>query len=355
MRPALFKGSVGGGAPQQRRQHRGAPGDEQPVRRAFPDILDPVVPIVPFRNAAPPGRLAAADGPRPDSILATERILGARGRFEPTRPADTPAGPFSQTLPSPMPPAQPPADAWRRALSGDRDAFEDALAPYQDDLRTAANRLLDVQRDPVDDTPEDDTGTRTDLTPDELVGETLVRAWDLRDRYDANAMSFRSWLLGIESRSLARLARADQRYAERKVISLDEEIPTGEDQDAVEEDFYEFRQPFDVDTYEEIIADTTPEDPEIDGYQDATLSQEDRDLLADATFPDAVHHATILHDEFEVPLPEVAQIIDASLKETAAMMNLARAGLLARFGSTDDEHDDDPATDSYTGDPLPDA
>lgn len=254
-----------------------------------------------------------------------------------------------------MPPVQPPADAWRRALDGDRDAFEEALAPYQDDLRAAAARMLDIERDPVDDTPADDTGTRADLTPEELVGETLIRAWDRRDRYDADALGFRSWLLGLQTRRLAQLTRDDRTYAERKAVSLDEELPTQEDQDAVEEDFYEFRQPFDVDTYEEIVVDTTPLDPEVEGYEDADLSDEDRALLSDATFPDAPHHATILHDEFEVPLPEVAQIIDASLKETAAMMNLARAGLLTRYGSIDDDHDDDPATDSYTGDPLPDA
>lgn len=248
-----------------------------------------------------------------------------------------------------MSPTQPPAEAWRRALTGDRDAFEEALAPYHDDLRAAADRLLGVRDD------DDDEGApRVDLTPEELMGETLVRAWDLRDQYDADAMGFRSWLLGIETRSLARLARADRRYAERKAISIDEELPVNADQDAVEESFYEFRQPFDVDTYEEIIPAVAPADPEIDGYAGAALSDEDRRLLADATFPDAPVQATILHDEFEVPLPDVAHIIDASLKDTAAMMNLARAGLLARLGSID-APDDGPATDSYTGDPLPDA
>ena len=254
-----------------------------------------------------------------------------------------------------MPPAQPPAEAWRRALDGDRDAFSEALAPYQNDLHAAAERLLDIPRDPVDDTPEDDTAARVDLTPEELVGETLVRAWDRRDRYDAGAMSFRSWLLGLQTRLLSRITRTERRYSERKAISLDEELPTTDEQEAVGEDFYEFLQPFDVDTYEEIVVDTAPQDPAVEGYDDADLSPEDRALLADATFPDAPHHATILHDEFDVPLPEVAQIIDASLKETAAMMNLARAGLFARLGSIDDDHDDDPRTDSYTGDPLPDA
>ena len=254
-----------------------------------------------------------------------------------------------------MPSAPPPADAWRRALDGDRDAFNDAVAPYQDDLMAAADRLLDVQRDAVDDAPDDDTGARIDLTPEELVGETLVRAWARRERYDADRLGFRSWLLGLQTRALSQYARREGLYAERKMISLDEELPTRPETDAVEEDFYEFRQPFDVDTYEEIIPASEPADVSVEGFNDAGLSETDEDLLSDATFRGAAQQATILHDEFEVSLPEVAQIIDASLKDTAAMMNLAREGLLARYGSVEDDHDDDPAVDSYTGDPLPDA
>ncbi|MDT0631141.1 sigma factor [Rubrivirga sp. S365] len=254
-----------------------------------------------------------------------------------------------------MPSAHPPADAWRRALDGDRDAFNDAIAPYQDDLMAAAARQLDIERAAVDDTPADDTGTLVDLTTEELVGETLVRAWERRGRYDADRMSFRAWLLGLQTRALARYARQEDRYAERKMISLDEELPTGEEHDAVEESFYEFRQPFDVDTYEEIVPSTTPEDVSVEGYAEADLSPQDRDLLADATFRGAARQVTVLHDEFEVSLPEAAQIINASLKDTAAMLNLAREGLLDRYGSVRDDHDDDPAVDSYTGDPLPDA
>ena len=249
-----------------------------------------------------------------------------------------------------MPPDQPTAEVWRRALDGDRDAFNEALAPHQDTLHAAADRLLDVDRDADEDERGD--GPRVDLTPDELVGEALVRAWERRDRFDAGQMGFRAWLLGLQARALARFVRQESRYARRKAISTDEELPTGEDQDAVEEQFYEFRQPFDVDTYEEVLAASEPADPEIEGYRGADLSAEDRAALADATFPDLDRQAVILHDEFEVTLPEVAQILDASLKDTAAALNLARAGLRARIGSLDDDRDDDPAVDSYTGDPL---
>ncbi|MEM1118440.1 MAG: sigma factor [Bacteroidota bacterium] len=239
---------------------------------------------------------------------------------------------------------QPSAEAWRRARAGDRDAFEEALAPYHTDLRDAADRLLAVERDPVDGTPTDELPA--DITPEELMGEALLRAWDLRERYDADQMSFRAWLLGLQSRSLDRYVRRESRYARRKAISLDEELPTGEDQDAVQEQFYAFRQPFDVDTYAEIVAGST-------AGGEPPLDADDLDRLGVAEAE--ARRAAVLHDEFELSLAEVAQILDASLKDTASMMNLAREGLRARIGSVDDAHDDDPTHDSYTGDPLPDA
>ena len=251
-----------------------------------------------------------------------------------------------------MPSDRPSAETWRRALDGDRDAFEEALAPHTDTLRQAAERQLDVERDLVSGEPADGE-TVMDLTPEELVGETMVRAYDLRSRFDGDRMGFRAWLLGLQTRSLARIARREDRYAQRKVISLDEELPVRESQDAVEEDFYEFRQPFDVDTYEEIVVDTTPQD--VTTLDSDDLSDDGRAALADASFSADARQAVILHDEFDVSLAEVAQIIDASLKDAAAEMNLARGGLLARLGSVDDDHHDDPAVDSYTGDPLPDA
>jgi len=251
-----------------------------------------------------------------------------------------------------MTPDRPAAESWRRALDGDRDAFNDALAPFTDTLREAAGRQLEVDRDLVSGEPTEGEHP-VDLTPEELVGETLVRAWDLRERFDGSRMGFRAWLLGLQTRSLARFTQGEDRYARRKAISLDEELPTNEDHDAVQEQFYEFRQPFDVDTYEEIVVGEEPADPEVEDYGSADLSLSDQAEVGDVMFE--AGQAAVLHDEFDVSLSEVAQIIDASLKDTAAYLNLAREGLLARLGSIDDEHDDDPAVDSYTGDPLPDA
>ena len=238
-------------------------------------------------------------------------------------------------------------ELWARAQTGDRDAFEAAVAPFQDALMAAAERQVALARE---------TGqiAETALTHQELVGETLVRAYDLRDRYDAGAMGFRAWLLGLQTRSLARLRREDALYAERKAISLDAPVPTGEDQDAVGEAFYEFRQPYDVTTYEELFAGAAPADVELseDRLAQARLTDRERDALADAELPAAGREAVLLHDEFELSLAETAQILDASMKDTAQAVNAARVTLRQRLGSTDDLSGDDPTTDSYTGDAL---
>ena len=238
-------------------------------------------------------------------------------------------------------------ELWARAQTGDRDAYESAVAPYQDALMTAARRQVDVARATGD-------LAETALTPEELVGETLVRAYDLRDRYDADAMGMRAWLLGLQTRSLARLRRADALYAERKAISLDAPVPTGEDQDAVGESFFEFRQPYDVTTYEELFAGSAPADVELsqDRLAEARLSDRERDALADAELSAEGRDAVLLHDEFELSLAETAQILDASLKDTAEAVNAARVTLRQRLGSTEDLAGDDPTTDSYTGDAI---
>ena len=255
-----------------------------------------------------------------------------------------------------------PSDAWTRALTGDRDAFEEAVAPYQDTLLDAARRQVAAQRE---------TGrlAADALTPEELAGETLVRAYDRRETFDADRMPMRTWLLGLQTRTLARLARDEARHDGRTPISLDAPVPTGEDTDAVEEAFYEFREPFDVLTYGDLVPGTIAADAEPVEQGTSTLTDDDdnpygptdgegENALTEDAQADRLgraRQAALLHDEFELSLHEVARIFDASLKDTAENVNAARAGLRERMGSAPDASGDDPAVDSYTGDPLPDA
>ena len=246
-----------------------------------------------------------------------------------------------------MPPASaaPSADTWRRALAGDRDAFEGALAPYHDDLLSAAERLVELHRA----TGELDEHA---LNPTELVGETLVRAYENRERYDDDTMGFRAWLLGVQHRALARVMRREARYTQAKGISLDAPIHADDPTDAVGDVLYEFRQPFEVVTYADLVAGSEPIDVDFDPRGHEPLTDREQQALASAGLSARTQEAIVLHDEFALTVSEVAQIFDASLKDTAEALNLARASVRERIGSAALLSDPSDAVDSYTGDPV---
>lgn len=240
----------------------------------------------------------------------------------------------------------PDTDLWQRALDGDRDAFEEALAPHQDTLVDAARRKISARL------AQGDLRERM-LTPEELAGATLVRAFDNRTRYNPDQMSLRAWLLGIQYRELNRIVRDERNYDTQKAISLDAEVPIQE-VDGVEEEFYEFHQPFDVTTYEEMIPSQQPADIEIDP-RGRSLTQDELDYLEASGLVGEQRHIIEFHDEFELSLPEIAQIMEYSLQDTAEALGEARVHLRHYIGSTDANvvADDDPI-DSYTGEPIRD-
>lgn len=237
------------------------------------------------------------------------------------------------------------SDTWLRALGGDRDAFHEAVAPYQPAMLAMARRMIAA---------ETAAGTlrEDDLTPEELVGEALVAAWNRRGRHDPAKLSPRAWLLGLQTRALARFAHQETRYTRAKAVSLDEEVPANEDADAVGESLYEFRQPFDVTTYADLIPGSTPVDIESGAGDVEALTEDELAALTDANLDPDGRTAVLLHDEFELSLAETAQILDASLKDTAAMLELARVSLREIAGSAPLPDDPSDAHDSYTGDPV---
>ena len=247
---------------------------------------------------------------------------------------------------------EPDAEQWQQVLNGDRDAYEAVVAPFQDELLQLAQRQVNLHRA---------TGQLqvNDLSPEEVVGEGLVAAYEYRASFDADAISFRAWLLGLQHRALARILQQEARYASRKAISLDEEVPQNSDQDAVGEALYEFRMPFDVTTYGDLIPGSAPADIEIEtdaeGHAIDRLSEEERAFLEreDLDLPSGPRQVVLFHDEFELTLPEVAQILDYSLKDTASSLNLARTTLRESVGSVPELSDTEDRIDSYTGDPIP--
>jgi len=238
-----------------------------------------------------------------------------------------------------------PDALWQRAVSGDRDAFEEAVAPHRDALLRAAHTAVEAAR-------ADGAISVDALTPEELAGEALLRAFEGRERYSGKRMGLRAWLLGLQQRALHRITADEQGYNDRKVISLDEEVSFNERYDAVEESFYEFNDPFDVTTYEELIPAQTPMDVEFDPH--GRLSDDERALLGSADISPAHRQVIELHDEFDLSLSEVAQILERSLHDTAESIGSARVHIRQMMGSSELPDRPRDAVDSYTGDPVPD-
>jgi RNA polymerase sigma-70 factor (ECF subfamily) len=236
-------------------------------------------------------------------------------------------------------------DTWIRALGGDRDAFHEAVRPYRPAMLAAAHRMIDA---------EAAAGTlrASDLTPEELVGEALLAAWTRRGDHDPARLRPRAWLLGLQTRALARFARQEARYTRRKALSLDEVVPSPDAADAVGDALYDFRQPFDVTTYADLIPGSTPVDIEAGAGDTEPLSSDEISALADSGLDVDGRAAVLLHDEFSLSLAETAQVIDASLHDTAALLNRARTALGRPTDDLPLPDDPDDAHDSYTGDPV---
>lgn len=242
-------------------------------------------------------------------------------------------------------PARPDEALWQRAREGDHDAFEEAIEPHREALLRAARTSIQARR--ADGDLNEDA-----LTPEELAGETLLRAFDGRDRYDAERMGLRAWLLALQQRALNHIAASEARYTQRKAISLDEEVPTDERFDHVEESFYEFNSPFEVTTFEDIIPAQTPDDVELDTRR--SLTQEELAFLEDSGLDPTTRQIVELHDEFDLSISEVSQILEIQLDDLAESIGQARAHVRQRMGGTlePDLEGDDDAIDSYTGEPV---
>jgi RNA polymerase sigma-70 factor (ECF subfamily) len=195
----------------------------------------------------------------------------------------------------------------------DKAAFEAAVEPYMETLLEGARKALAFYFAQGYLRPED-------LSPEEIVGETLLYAWEHRGERPA-PMSLRGWLLGTQYRVLRGLAERERAYRDDKAISLDEPFPldgsAAPSTDHVQESFWEWHQPDAVTLWEEVTPAVEPVDIEI---------PLDVDHPTFAENPES-YHVLMLHDEFEVPLPEVAFTMNQNLRDTAALLEEARASL----------------------------
>jgi RNA polymerase sigma factor (sigma-70 family) len=146
-------------------------------------------------------------------------------------------------------------------MDGDRQAFQQLALSHLDELFAAAQRDLRYHVMLGD-------LRQHDLGPEELVGETLLRAWRDRLRKPAS-LGIRPWLLGLQFRVLTRIVR--QERLRRRLVSTSLEAPAPEppiyDDD---ESFWEWFQPDEMVRWEDILSG--------DAHPDFALDLLDRDV-----------------------------------------------------------------------------
>ena len=132
----------------------------------------------------------------------------------------------------------------------DRDAFNALLKPYLHDLKRAAWRDLRYY-----------TGTGDleygQVEAQELVDETFINAWRLKARRP-DTLSLKAWLLSVQHRTLEKFIEANKNKPE--MVSLEDAARFDESSDAddADEAFWQWYQPDDYQTWEDIIPDDMP-------------------------------------------------------------------------------------------------
>ncbi len=195
---------------------------------------------------------------------------------------------------------------WSAVLDGDRAAFNVLVAPHVEEMIRAARRDIRYHRFLGDLEP-------SELTPEELVGEALLRAWRSRRRRPAE-VSLRAWLLGIQHRVLQKLIQVEHLERNLWAVSLEDPVPPEPLFDD-DESFWEWYQPEDLTRWEDVIpTDLAPAETAPAVEEEETtygLDPEPRQVL-------------LLHDEHELSLTEVAFATGRSVRETAVLLKEAR-------------------------------
>jgi RNA polymerase sigma factor (sigma-70 family) len=199
-------------------------------------------------------------------------------------------------------------DAWTAALRGDREAFQAAVRPHLRGLLRAARRevryrvaLGDFDRD--------------DPTPEELVGEVLIRAWQKRnDR--PSPVRLKVWLLALLYRVAHELSRRQGREKQLPKESLEAPVPPEPIYDD-DEGFWEWYQPDEITRWEDVVEAPTMT-PEEEAGTDEELTH---------TLDPRAREVFLLCELHRVPLTEAATALAMPLEEAARLLEEARRDL----------------------------
>ncbi len=198
-------------------------------------------------------------------------------------------------------------------------AFAQAVAPYRRELLAHCYRMVACIHEAED-----------------LVQETLVRAWAAQDRFEGRA-SMRTWLYRIATNACLDFLRADHRRPLPAGLGAPTDDPNGELRLAEEVSWLE--------PMPDALVGTPPPDP----AGQAVLRDDIR-----LAFVAALQHLTaqqravlLLRDVFEMPAAEVAQTLSMSVAGVHSTLQRARAHVqrwVAPGGAAAELEIDDPRT-----------
>jgi RNA polymerase sigma-70 factor (ECF subfamily) len=135
---------------------------------------------------------------------------------------------------------------WDEVLLGDEELFREMTEPHLPALLKAARKDIDCERR-LGNLP---SGL---LQPEELVGETLIQAWETRHGR-TERRPLREWLLEIQKHALKKAIEAEKKLHEPIILSLEEHVPM-ETESRDENEFWEWIEPPLPEQWADVIPD----------------------------------------------------------------------------------------------------
>ncbi len=137
---------------------------------------------------------------------------------------------------------------WEEALLGDEELFREMAAPHMPALLKAARKAIDAERREGNLPPDL-------LQPEELVGETLILAWEARHGR-SERRPLKDWLLEMQRHALHKLIEEEKKLHGAIVVSLEAYAPSGPDDAAEDEnEFWRWGEPSVHELWADIIPD----------------------------------------------------------------------------------------------------
>jgi RNA polymerase sigma-70 factor (ECF subfamily) len=135
---------------------------------------------------------------------------------------------------------------WDEVLLGDEELFKEMTEPHLSTLLHAARRSIKPECKRA--------GLQPDfLQPEELVGETLIQAWQARHGR-TERRPLKEWLLEVQAHTLRRMIEEEKKLYEPIAVSLEEPVPF-EAVSSDENEFWDWIEPPVRDRWEDVIPD----------------------------------------------------------------------------------------------------